>query len=90
MLQEAGYPVEELAEEIEQPQARAFGQAARLADAADGNSVVREYLGLPDADPVQQAPLVQPGQPAQVPAGKHAESGLRHGTDKCGDSVPKL
>ncbi|MEU6421111.1 hypothetical protein [Streptomyces spiralis] len=78
MLQEAGYPIDDIAEEIERIQTRAFDQAARLADATGDNTVVREYLGLPEADPVQQVPLVDPnqtGQPAsplaaqpQVPA----------------------
>jgi len=58
MLQEAGYPIEDVAEEIERIQKRAFDQAARLADATGDNSAVREYLGLPEADPAQQVPLV--------------------------------
>ncbi|MER6031845.1 hypothetical protein [Streptomyces sp. NPDC001851] len=58
MLQEAGYPIEDIAEEIERIQKRAFDQAARLADATGDNGVVREYLGLPEADPVQQVPLL--------------------------------
>ncbi|MGI5139314.1 MULTISPECIES: hypothetical protein [unclassified Streptomyces] len=62
MLQEAGYPIEDIAEEIERIQKRAFDQAARLADATGDNNVVREYLGLPEADPVHKVPLVEPGQ----------------------------
>jgi hypothetical protein len=64
MLQEAGYPVEDIAEEIERIQKRAFDQAARLADATGDNGAVREYLGLPEVD-MQQVPLVQPGRPSQ-------------------------
>jgi hypothetical protein len=71
MLQEAGYPIDEVAEEIERIQSRAFDQAARLADATGDNAAVRDYLGLPEADPVPTVPLIpaQPGQPApdQVP-----------------------
>ncbi|WP_330309891.1 MULTISPECIES: hypothetical protein [unclassified Streptomyces] len=62
MLQGAGYPIEDVAEEIERIQKRAFDQAARLADATGDNTAVREYLGLPEADQVHVAPLVQPGQ----------------------------
>ncbi|MFI5799043.1 hypothetical protein [Streptomyces sp. NPDC051677] len=62
MLKEAGYPVEDVAEEIERIQKRAFDQAARLADATGDNAAVREYLGLPEADPVPAVPLVQPGR----------------------------
>ncbi|WP_435279736.1 hypothetical protein [Streptomyces sp. 1222.5] len=57
MLQEAGYPIDDIAEEIERIQKRAFDHAARLADATGDNGAVREYLGLPEADPVQQVPL---------------------------------
>jgi hypothetical protein len=66
MLQEAGYPIEDVAEEIERIQKRAFDQAARLADATGDNAAVRAYLGLPEADPLPAVPLVaaQPGQPA--------------------------
>ncbi|MFJ1529756.1 hypothetical protein ACIOFV_15235 [Streptomyces mirabilis] len=66
MLQEAGYPIEDVAAEIQRIQQRAFDQAARLADATGDNGAVREYLGLPEADPVQQVPLVEPGQPGQL------------------------
>lgn len=58
MLQEAGYPVKDVAEEVERIQRRAFDQAARLADATGDNAVVREYLGLPKADPgIPSVPL---------------------------------
>jgi hypothetical protein len=66
MLQEAGYPIDEVAGEIERIQKRAFDQAARLADATGDNAAVRDYLGLPEADLVPTVPLIpaQPGQPA--------------------------
>ncbi|MGW1157750.1 hypothetical protein ACWD48_05890 [Streptomyces sp. NPDC002519] len=64
MLQEAGFPIEDVADEIERIQNRAFDQAARLADATGDNGAVREYLGLPKADPgVLRVPLIT-GQPA--------------------------
>ncbi|MFB7323426.1 hypothetical protein [Streptomyces sp. NPDC056190] len=61
MLQEAGYPIDDVTKEIERIQQRAFDQAARLADATGDNSAVREYLGLPEADPVPTVPLAPPG-----------------------------
>ncbi|MFF4504809.1 hypothetical protein [Streptomyces sp. NPDC001401] len=73
MLQEAGYPIEDVAEEIERIQKRAFDQAARLADATGDNATVREYLGLPEADPgVPPVPLItgQPASPTTPPADK--------------------
>jgi hypothetical protein len=56
MLQEAGYPIDEVAEEIDRIQKRAFDQAARLADATGDNAAVRAYLGLPT--PVPEVPAV--------------------------------
>lgn len=46
--------------------ARAAGVRPGLADATGDNKAVREYLGLPEADPVPTVPLIptQPGQPA--------------------------
>ncbi|MFF3566077.1 hypothetical protein ACFYXS_39240 [Streptomyces sp. NPDC002574] len=74
MLQEAGYPVEDVAKEIERVQKRAFDQAARLADATGDNAAVREYLGLPEADPVPTVPLIT-SQPAPVPPGGISDTG---------------
>ncbi|MEU2857540.1 hypothetical protein ABZ672_03790 [Streptomyces mirabilis] len=66
MLQEAGYPIDEVAEEIERIQKRAFDQAARLADATGDNATVRDYLQLPPADPgVPPVPVL----PLQAPTG---------------------
>ncbi|MET9386991.1 hypothetical protein ABZY09_39755 [Streptomyces sp. NPDC002928] len=67
MLQEAGYPIEDVAEEIERIQKRAFDQAARLADATGDNGAVREYLRLSPADPgVASVPLIHPTPDASV------------------------
>ncbi|WSA81779.1 hypothetical protein OG930_43620 [Streptomyces sp. NBC_01799] len=84
MLQEAGYPVEDVAEEVDRIQRRAFDQAARLADATGDNAAVREYLGLPEADPgVPPVPLIpgQPTAPATAPGGYTAQPSalLPHG-----------
>ena len=84
MLQEAGYPVEDVAEEVERIQRRSFDQAARLADATGDNAVVREYLGLPKADlGVPPVPLIpgRPTAPATTPAAYLAQPSplLPHG-----------
>jgi hypothetical protein len=58
--------------EIERIQKRAFDQASELADATGDNSAVREYLGLPKADPGIPPVLllpVQPGAAGQSPRG---------------------
>ncbi|MGW4047786.1 hypothetical protein [Streptomyces sp. NPDC004721] len=76
MLQEAGYPIDDVAKEIERIQKRAFDQAARLADATGDNGAVREYLQLPEADPIPPVPLISAAQqpsrsaapPSQLPA----------------------
>ncbi|KOX33006.1 MULTISPECIES: hypothetical protein [unclassified Streptomyces] len=76
MLQDAGYPIEDAAEEIERIQKRAFEQAARLADATGDNAVVREYLGLPKADPgVPPAPLPPAGSPPVPGTGGRDDDG---------------
>jgi hypothetical protein len=60
MLIDAGYPIDDAQAEIERIQARAFDAAARLADATGDNAAVREYLGLPVAEPdVPALPLVR-------------------------------
>jgi hypothetical protein len=59
MLQDAGFPIEDVSAEIERIQKRAFDQAAKLADATGDNDAVRNYLGLPEADPgVPPVPLL--------------------------------
>ncbi|MFC9265858.1 hypothetical protein ACFT25_39280 [Streptomyces hydrogenans] len=60
MLQDAGYPVQSAAEEVVRIQRRAFEAAARLADATGDNAAVREYLGLPKADPGVPSVLLPP------------------------------
>ncbi|GAA3371248.1 hypothetical protein GCM10020367_21140 [Streptomyces sannanensis] len=67
MLMDAGYPIEDATEEIERIQARAFDAAVRLADATGDNAAVREYLGLPEADPDIPPVPVLPGP--RSPAG---------------------
>jgi hypothetical protein len=49
-------------EEIERIQQRSFASAGLLADATGDNAAVRQYLGMPAADPGMPAvpPLPQP------------------------------
>lgn len=67
MLQEAGYPIEDIAREIEHIQSRQFVGAVALANATGDNGAVRDYLGLaPTADAAgPPAPVLPPvpGQP---------------------------
>ncbi|MEV4557176.1 hypothetical protein AB0K51_09275 [Kitasatospora sp. NPDC049285] len=59
MLMDAGYPIEDAAEEVQRIQARAFDAAARLADATGDNAAVRQFLGLPETGPdIPALPLV--------------------------------
>ena len=68
MLQDAGYPIEDAGEEIERIQKRAFGQAVSLANATGDNAAVREFLGLPKADPgVTPVPLLPAPRQPSVP-----------------------
>ena len=62
MLMDAGYAIEDVQEEIERIQQRSFASAGLLADATGDNAAVRQYLGLPAADPGIPAvpPLQQP------------------------------
>ncbi|MCX5206863.1 hypothetical protein OG897_36370 [Streptomyces sp. NBC_00237] len=64
MLMDAGYPIEDVSEEIGRIQSRAFDAVARLADATGDAAVVGEYLGLAEADPgVLTVPLIRkPGE----------------------------
>ncbi|MEU6475306.1 hypothetical protein ABZ858_00170 [Streptomyces sp. NPDC047017] len=60
MLIDAGYPIDDAQEEITRIQTRAFEAAARLADATGDNAAVREFLGLPAAEPeIPKIPLAE-------------------------------
>ncbi|MCF1597735.1 hypothetical protein [Streptomyces muensis] len=67
MLAEGGWPIEDIPEEIERIQSRAFDQAAALADATGDAAAVRDYLGMKPADPEQIPAPVLPG-PSGPPA----------------------
>ena len=82
MLAEAGLPIDDVDEEVERIEARAFELANQLADATGDTEAVREFLGLEPQDPAAIAgpafpvgALTLPGvpaaaqpDPAQVPA----------------------
>lgn len=57
MLVEAGFPIEDVAEEIGRIQARDFEGANTLADATGDGAGVRDYLGLEPAEPGTGPPL---------------------------------
>ncbi|MER5302115.1 hypothetical protein ABT039_22030 [Streptomyces lasiicapitis] len=76
MLAEGGWPIEDIPEEIERIQSRAFDQAVALADATGDSGAVRDYLGLPPAA-LEEAPApVLPDPPPSPPAeGERADAG---------------
>jgi hypothetical protein len=63
MLVEVGFPIEDIAEEIERIQSRDYEGANALADVLGDVNTVREYLGL---EPVEVEP-VQQQEPPVVP-----------------------
>ncbi|MFF9787189.1 hypothetical protein [Streptomyces nigrescens] len=68
MLDEAGFPVEGVTEEIERIQSRAFEAAKALADATGDSGAVGDFLGLElDPDPVAPA-VILPATPADEAA----------------------
>lgn len=69
MLQEAGVPIEDVSEEVQRIERRAFEAANQLADATGDQDAVREFLGLEGTGP---APVPAPPAlpiPATPPAG---------------------
>lgn len=71
MLADAGFPIEDIEQEIKLIESRAFDQAKNLADATGDTSAVGKFLGInlnPDAEPppVQLPPV--PGQDAAAPS----------------------
>lgn len=63
MLQEAGWPIEDAQQEIEQIQARSFEDARNLADATGDTQLVADYLGvnINTADELPPAPQLPDG-----------------------------
>ncbi|MFF7476667.1 hypothetical protein [Streptomyces sp. NPDC008092] len=76
MLMEAGFPIDDAAEEIDRIQSRQFDKARMLADATGDTQLVGDFLGVkvtePDPAPAPQLPAApgdqNPAQPAQDPA----------------------
>jgi hypothetical protein len=68
MLLDVGFPIDDVAEEIERIQERDYESANALADATGDNAAVRSFLGLPEQTEVTQAPL-PPKDPADPIAG---------------------
>jgi len=86
MLMEAGFPIDDVAEEIERIQSRAFAAARNLADALGNVDEVAGFLGReapdePDTPPVvlppagQQLALDNGSDPAQNPDGEDPAQG---------------
>lgn len=64
MLVEAGFPIEDVGEEIERIQSRQFEKARALADATGDTGAVGDFLGIDlNPDPTPPAPTL-PGLPA--------------------------
>jgi len=75
MLADGGWPIKDISAEIERIQARAFDQAAALADATGDAEAVRDYLGMKPADPEQVPVPVLPGPPGPSAEGPAADAG---------------
>ena len=60
MLQDAGYPIEDVAEEIRRIQARRFADATQLANATGDQGAVAEFLGRTPGQTVPPAPVLPP------------------------------
>lgn len=71
MLQEAGFPIDDIAEEIQRIQSRRFADAVALANATNSTEAVSAYLGIkinPDPEPPTPVLPPTPGQdPEQDP-----------------------
>lgn len=78
MLQQVGFPLDDISEEIERIQARQFEKARALADATGDSGAVGDFLGIdlnPDPPP---APVLPPTGQTAVPnpgEGPQGESG---------------
>ncbi|MFE1949914.1 hypothetical protein ACFW9D_05530 [Streptomyces sp. NPDC059524] len=80
MLMEAGFPIEDAADEIERIQSRSFEKARALADALGNPEAVADYLGL-EAPPEPEVPqVVLPAPTPELPAPDEGSGGVG-GTD---------
>ncbi|MFC8008668.1 hypothetical protein [Streptomyces cinereoruber] len=66
MLREAGWPIEDIEDEITRIQARRFEDARALADATGSTKAVGNYLGIDiNPDPTPPTPQLPPGNPVE-------------------------
>jgi hypothetical protein len=90
MLMEAGWPIEDAQQEIEQIQSRDFANAVQLADALNNPEEVASYLGR-EAPEQPAAPAVQlpqlPAATVQDPAATAAEAGGQQGQQGSGGNT---
>ncbi|MFD7922534.1 hypothetical protein ACFV3R_25320 [Streptomyces sp. NPDC059740] len=72
MLSEAGFPIDDIGEEIERIQSRSFTDAKTLADATGDSKAVGDYLGLDlqpdDTPPAVILPTTEPADEDTTPA----------------------
>ena len=69
LLDEAGFPIDDIAEEIRRIESRQFEKARALADATGDTGAVADFLGIEiDPDPQPPAPNLPPAPGEQEPA----------------------
>ncbi|NUS82799.1 MAG: hypothetical protein HOY75_08595 [Streptomyces sp.] len=69
MLQEVGFPIDDIAEEIERIQSRQFEKARALADATSDTKAVGDFLGIDvNPDPAPPSPVLPPAADPTDPA----------------------
>jgi hypothetical protein len=86
MLMEAGFPIDDVADEIDRIQARQFEKARALADATGDTGAVGNFLGLDlNPDPTPPVPAL-PGLPAAV--GDPAQNTDPQGQQGSGGNTP--
>ncbi|THA29192.1 hypothetical protein E6R18_25100 [Streptomyces sp. A1277] len=74
LLVEAGYPVDDIGEEIERIQSRQFEAARNLADATGSTEAVGDFLGIDiNPDPAAPEPNLPPANPADGTADDQEE-----------------
>lgn len=94
MLQDAGFPIEDAAQEIERIESRQFEQAKALADATGSTKAVGDFLGIKDLEPDPTPPTVvlppapgdQAAPDAQAATDPNATTDVTSGNDKQGQS----
>jgi len=83
MLQESGFPIDDIGEEIERIQSRRFADAAALADATGSTEAVAKFLGItitPDDTPPDPVLPPTPGQEDRPPTSDNNDPGQTGGS----------